>query len=195
MRNKSAGFSLIELLAVVGIIMVMAAVAVPAMSRYFRNYQVQGAAQQVASEIGLARTRAIMRNVNRAGLFVVIDDRNYRWVLPEQTVPAGGAFSDVGTLLANPVTAGTLRTLPEGLRFDDTGATTSVMGFTRLGAQCDPGTTACASPSLDLTGAPAANYIVFDAATGASTITLVQDSTALRRRVTVTSGGRVLSEQ
>ena len=47
LRRPEQGFSLVELLIVVAIIVIMAAVALPNIGRYLRNYKI-GAAQQVA---------------------------------------------------------------------------------------------------------------------------------------------------
>src|SRR6185295_1371507 len=149
MRNRQAGFSLIELLTVVAIIGILAAMAFPAISRYVKNYQIDGAAQKVMSEVQLARTKAIMRNVNRAGLFLVLPNEvagsppnRYQWVVPDQSIikvgdpklPAGG-FRDVGQLQGDPVQAGPIYTLPEATWFATNGNRGGI-GFTRLGAQC-----------------------------------------------------------
>jgi prepilin-type N-terminal cleavage/methylation domain-containing protein len=202
MKTRQAGFSLIELLVVVGIIVILAAVSLPAISQYMRNYQIKGATQQVAGQIQIARTRAIMRNVNRSALFLVLSPTTYQWVMPDQSIippgdprlPAGG-WRTLAELQVDPAQAGPVYTLPVSLEFDTTGTTTSVLGFNRLGAQCDPTAgVACGTPPIDLTGAPGANYVVFDAATGQATINLLQRITGLRRTVTIMSGGRVLAQ-
>jgi len=71
-RHHSAGFSLVELLVVLGIIGAMAAVALPSVARYVRNFRIKGATQQVAMEINVARSKAIMKNVNLGVLFAVV---------------------------------------------------------------------------------------------------------------------------
>ena len=167
MKNRQKGFSLIELMTVVAIIGILAAMAFPAISRYVRNYQIEGGAQQVTSEVQLARTKAIMRNVNRAALFMVLPDTNpanppnrYQWVLPDQSIlkvgdprfPAGG-FRNVGDLQADPAQAGPIRVLPQGLQFVTVGGNRGGVGFTRLGAQCDLTASGCGTPLIDDTGA------------------------------------------
>src|SRR5262245_44460033 len=100
-----AGFSLIELLAVVGIIAIMAAVSVPAIGRYIRNYQIRGATQQVASEIQTARNKAIMKNTNRGVAFLTLDDKSYRWAIEDdQTLALIGQRVALDTIFPTPTT-------------------------------------------------------------------------------------------
>ena len=206
MKNRQAGFSMIEILTVVAIIGILAAMAFPAISRYVRNYQIAGGVQGVTSEIQLARTKGIMRNVNRAALFLVLPDvtpanppNRYQWVLPDQSIlkvgdpklPAGG-FRNVGNLQADPAQAGPIRVLPQGLQFVTTGNRGGV-GFSRLGAQCDLTASGCGSPLIDDTGATMCPTCVnFDGATGQSTVTVIQPLTGLQKTITVVAGGRVL---
>jgi prepilin-type N-terminal cleavage/methylation domain-containing protein len=194
MKTRQAGFSLIELLVVVALILILATISVPSIAQYWRNYQIRGAAEQVAAEIQTARTKAIMRNVNRAALLVVLNTTTYRWVTQDQTFVVPVGFRNLGLLLADNTQTGPIKTLPQGVQFLGTGATTSSVGFNRLGAQCDVTTTACGSPLTNLTGGPATPYVNFAAATGQATVTLTQNLTGLQRTVTVTAGGRVLAQ-
>jgi prepilin-type N-terminal cleavage/methylation domain-containing protein len=195
-----AGFSLIELLAVVAIIVIMAAVSLPAIGRYIRNFEIRGGAQQVASELSAARTKAIMRNANRPALFVAIDQQTYQWVLPDQQfIPVGdprkpaGGYRTLGELL-NPAAVdaqvGPRRVLPVGLQFQP--GTTSVVAFNRLGGRCDPTAPTCSTPAVDMDGGPEDPFVTL--AGPNATITVFQPITGLQRTVTVQTGGRVMAQ-
>ena len=93
-RHRSPGFSLVELLIVWGIIGAMAAVALPSVARYVRNFRIKGATQQVAMEINVARSKAIMKNVNLGVLFAVVSPTQYRWVVEDDQIPNSGTATD-----------------------------------------------------------------------------------------------------
>ena len=65
---RQAGFSLIEMLITVAIIMIMAAVALPNISQYLRTYNIRGGSQAFAGEVQAARSKGIMGNTNAGAL-------------------------------------------------------------------------------------------------------------------------------
>ena len=54
-RDREHGFSLVEMVVVVAIVAVMAAVALPNIGGYIRTYTIRGAAQSVSGEVQAAR--------------------------------------------------------------------------------------------------------------------------------------------
>ena len=58
------GYSIIELLVVLGIFGILSGIAVPSLARTYRNYQMDDAASQVAGIVKFTRYEAIRRNIN-----------------------------------------------------------------------------------------------------------------------------------
>lgn len=198
------GFTLIEMLIVVAIIMIMAAVAVPYIVGFLRNYRLNGALREVSSEMQAARTKAIMGNVNQGVSFLIVDRNSYRWVI-EDTVPPS---------------LGPLRDLPQNIAFDQLagGGATSTLRFNRLGNYCNPAVAPCAGPfaaawctaaeaptRCQIAPAPGVTYMDADidptVAVGAMRIVLVDARGGAplpgdhRRTVRIVPGGRILSQQ
>jgi len=65
-RRKERGFTILELVVVVSVIMVVSAVAMPSFLQAFRTYQLDDAANQVASVLKFTRYEAIRLNVTAA---------------------------------------------------------------------------------------------------------------------------------
>jgi prepilin-type N-terminal cleavage/methylation domain-containing protein len=195
-RRSERGFSLIEMLVVVFIIAIMAAVALPNIGQYIRNYKVKGAAQEVAGELQSARSRAIVSNTNEGVSFVVLDEDTYRFVQEDLVAPAPERF-------------GGIRTLPSGVIFvvstlADAGPT---VRFNRLGGFCNPASsTGTCDPPVPVSdrfqageaslidSGPHLNYIGAEVATGTMVVRLREMSTQLERTVRIAPGGRVLPQ-
>ncbi|MGH9321154.1 MAG: pilus assembly FimT family protein [Vicinamibacteria bacterium] len=63
--NRSKGFTLIELMVVISIIVIVSAATIPMGLSFMRNYQVMGASQNVATQMQGSRGQAVKRNTRR----------------------------------------------------------------------------------------------------------------------------------
>jgi type II secretory pathway pseudopilin PulG len=199
---SASGFSLIEIIVVVGIIMVLGAVMAPAIANWARNYQIRGAVQNLAGDIQTARNRAISKNAN-LGVSIVVEDVTTYWthVEDDQTLPKNPTTRQPLDFAAPLPEQSTRRTLPEGIEFALNAADCPVVAgfapadygfrFNRLGAWCDTGTGG-ACPDVNIVGATV-NAVQTVAGAG-STLCLVERRSALSRFVTITPGGRVQAQ-
>jgi Tfp pilus assembly protein FimT len=63
--RPSEGFSLVEILVVITIIIIIAAATIPMGLNYVKHYKITGAAQGIAAEVQRARAQAVKRNTSK----------------------------------------------------------------------------------------------------------------------------------
>ncbi|MFI5183968.1 MAG: Tfp pilus assembly protein FimT/FimU [Vicinamibacteria bacterium] len=197
--RADAGFSLVELLAVVGIISLMLAISIPAISSYIKNYRIRGAASQVMGEFQTARARAIKRNATLGVILVIVSPTSYRYVIEDQmdpTLPFTAVRKNVSVLLTSPgcatgsqcAQAGPIKLLPPDVVFRTTGATVNGLRFNHLGAACNPGASGDCPNSVDVGVAQ-----ILPSGTD-WLVTVASITTGLTRNVRISPGGRISTE-
>jgi prepilin-type N-terminal cleavage/methylation domain-containing protein len=177
--SEQAGFSLIELLIVIIIIVVMAAVALPNLLQAMRNYKVRGAAQQVASMVQTARSKAIMRNVNTGAFFGIIDENTYGFLIEDP--PIGPGSSNVAHLPDSVQFVLVTTDANTGVRFDRLGRAMRVTASPVPVVPC---------PATQLCDDNAGSYVEYPA-TGTAIIKIRDFTTLVELQVEVAPGGRV----
>jgi uncharacterized protein (TIGR02596 family) len=129
-RNTRAGFSLIEMIVVVGIIALIASFAVPAASTVIRGSQLTQASQVLSDQISLARQQAITKNRS-------VEVRFYRFGDNEQpgedpTNPKSGKFRAIQLFevleTGTAIPMGKISRLPSSVVINDGKLTTLIDG-------------------------------------------------------------------
>jgi prepilin-type N-terminal cleavage/methylation domain-containing protein len=89
MRMNKKGFTLIEMIVVLGIIAIIAGIAIPNFSSWLPNYRIKSAAQELLSNFQLAKITAVKRNANctitfsvpSLNKYITVDGIKYDYVI------------------------------------------------------------------------------------------------------------------
>ena len=126
MRNDS-GFTLFELMVVVGIIAILASIAIPGFLGWLPKYRMRSAADDVLSTLQLAKLRAVRENDIVSVTFDTAND-SYLVFLDN----GAGADAGNGSQEAGEATVKSGR-MPAGIDLQSTGFPLDVVRFTRRG--------------------------------------------------------------
>jgi prepilin-type N-terminal cleavage/methylation domain-containing protein len=206
-RSKRSGFSLVELLVVIGLIATISAVSLPNIIGYFRSARIRAGLDMVANAIQAARSKAIVRNTQMGITFVVQDNSTF-WVHIEDSIQ-GVTTGDVGYTrqgidFATPNTnLSTKYTLPANVEFAaNSTECPTILGFTpastavrfdRYGLSTSlPSTVTGVSALILNNGSVAATRIYAPSVSSERTVCLIDRQTNLRRFIQVSPGGRII---
>ena len=93
--SEDRGFSLVELMVVLSILVLLSVLAAPAFLEYVPKYRVDGAAKALASEMSLARMKAISGNTRTRASFDVTN----KTVTIESVDAGGNAISTLSKII------------------------------------------------------------------------------------------------
>jgi prepilin-type N-terminal cleavage/methylation domain-containing protein len=193
------GFSLVELMIVVAMIAVLAAIGLPNLVGYMRQAKVRGAMQQVAGELQTARNKAIVKNTNEGVVFAVIDANTYRFIIqdiPASPPPSPEPLKSVGAIHELPTGVTFLPATLPGIAFDHLGRACKFGPGCPVGSGEEPTQAELCPTASDLqlcTDFTPGSYI--SEGSGSFFVEMVENTTGLRRRVEVAPGGRVVTQR
>ena len=204
-KARPRGFTLVELLVVIGIIAVMAAISLPNIMGFLQASRIRSAQDQVASAVQRARSRAIALNTQWGVSFVIESNSTY-WVHiedPQPTVVGQVGRQALNSAASNPALS-TRYQLDPNVRFAVAAGSCPAgaaagnqdsMRFDRYGVRTFPGYVPPApetpAPVLGAPTGPTALGILMTTNNAEATICLVDIRNGLSRMVTIAPGGRV----
>jgi type IV fimbrial biogenesis protein FimT len=124
-QTGQKGFSLIEVLITIGILVIIAAIAIPQMGGIIENYRLNGAARVVWSDMQNARMTAIREN---RSITVNFSSTSYNFVRDETTIFTRNLANDYPGVTVN---SGSITFNSRGTVGPATTITISLVGRTR----------------------------------------------------------------
>lgn len=201
-KRRARGFTLVEILVVIGIIAITAAVSLPNIAGYMRASKIRSAQDALSGALNKGRNMAIMRNT-QLGIVFAVQSNTVFWVHIEDTIPGVSPAGDVGYTRqgvdfanANPLVS-TRYVLPSGVEFAATtgdcpaiptfAPSQSVLRFDRFGLSSIP----TAANLMVLNGGSTTTNRIFAPVSGDRAVCLIDRTTNLRRWVKIAPGGGI----
>ncbi len=145
LRPAESGFTVTELIVVVAVLGILAAIAVPSFQSLTQNQQVKNASFELFSSLSLARSEAIKRNGNVTVTPVNAADWGRGWTIASggETIKSQGALKGVSV-----AAAGT----PASITYTRSGRTSASISFQMDVSPANPDIRRCIR--IELSGMP-----------------------------------------
>ncbi|WP_428422001.1 GspH/FimT family pseudopilin [Methylibium sp.] len=115
-RHRSAGFTLIELMVVISIVAISAALAAPSFTQMIANYRVRSGAESMLNGLNLARAEAVRRNSPvRFAIVVGGSGWSVSQISPSEVVQSRSNNDSPGLTVASSNSSTSVDFLPTGL--------------------------------------------------------------------------------
>ena len=111
--KRACGFTLLEVVVALAIVVIVLAVSVPAMQNFYESSQYRGAIGDVVSLLGSARHTAI-RTGNDQDVFIYPNERRITSGRASKILPEGVSLEVLGSAELNRDDAGVIRFYPDG---------------------------------------------------------------------------------
>jgi len=91
--RKNSGFTLVEMMIVVAIMAILFAAAIPSLHKYRQNADLKAAAQNIAADIAVLKSRAMS---DRLTYRMTFNTGTATYQIGREEAPGSGSFEDIG---------------------------------------------------------------------------------------------------